>query len=266
VNVALPALILQQIHLVKFDPTLIYAVLMPWLQFALSAGCFVVIGRRLALAPATTGALAKVGGLGNTSFLGLPMIETFYGASGMPVGILIDHLGSYLALSTVGIALISAYGQGAVTRLDIVPRILTFPPMIALLLAVALVPVGYPAVVSGVLGRLAGTLAPLALISVGLQLRLAEFGGRRGLIAIGLGYKLVLAPLVIMVVYAGLIGLRGHAAQVTLFEAAMPPMLGGSIVAIQYGLDAKLISLMVGLGTVAAFVTMPAWASAFAFV
>jgi len=44
----------------------------------------------------------------------------------------------------------------------------------------------------------------------------------------------------------------------------MPPMLGGSIVAIQYGLNAKLISLMVGVGTVAAFLTLPAWSWAFA--
>jgi predicted permease len=64
--------------------------------------------------------------------------------------------------------------------------------------------------------------------------------------------------------YAGLIGLRGRTTEVTLFEAAMPPQLGGSIVAIQYGLDAKLISLMVGVGTVAAFLTLPAWSRAFA--
>jgi hypothetical protein len=44
----------------------------------------------------------------------------------------------------------------------------------------------------------------------------------------------------------------------------MPPQLGGSIVAIQYGLDANLISLMVGIGTVAAFLTLPAWSLAFA--
>jgi len=49
-----------------------------------------------------------------------------------------------------------------------------------------------------------------------------------------------------------------------MFEAAMPPQIGGSIVAIQYGLDAKLISLMVGVGTVAAFLTLPAWNWAFA--
>ncbi len=82
----------------------------------------------------------------------------------------------------------------------------------------------------------------------------------------GLGYKLLLAPLMILALYAGMIGLRGQTTEVTMFEAAMPPMLGGSIVAIQYGLNAKLISLMVGVGTVAAFLTLPAWSWAFALL
>jgi malate permease and related proteins len=257
VKVALPALILQQIHNVKLDPTMIYAVLMPWLLFAASAAIFWVIGRRLNLPPKTTGALAVVGGLGNTSFVGLPMIEAFYGANGMPTGILIDQLGTYLVLSTVGIVLICLYSEGAVTRSEIVKRIVTFPPLIALVVAVALLPVPYPPVLSSVLARLGGTLAPLALVSVGLQLHPGELAGRRNLLAMGLGYKLIVAPLLILVLYAGLIGLRGRTTEVTLFEAAMPPQIGGSIVAIQYGLDARLISLMVGIGTVAAFLTLP---------
>ena len=264
INVALPALVLQQIHSVKLDPALVYAVLMPWLLFAASAALFWIIGRKLNLPATTTGALAVVGGLGNTSFIGLPMIESFYGPTGMPTGILIDQLGTYLVLSTVGIVLICVYSEGAVTRSDIVKRIATFPPLIALVVAVALIPVNYPPLVVSVLSRLGGTLAPLALVSVGLQLRLGELSGKRGLLAMGLGYKLVLAPLLILALYAGLIGLRGQTTKVTLFEAAMPPQLGGSIVAIQYGLDAKLISLMVGIRTVAAFLTLPVWSRAFA--
>ena len=264
INVALPALVLQQIHSVKLDPALVYAVLMPWLLFAASAALFWIIGRKLNLPATTTGALAVVGGLGNTSFIGLPMIESFYGPTGMPTGILIDQLGTYLVLSTVGIVLICVYSEGAVTRSDIVKRIATFPPLIALVVAVALIPVNYPPLVVSVLSRLGGTLAPLALVSVGRQLRLGELSGKRGLLAMGLGYKLVLAPLLILALYAGLIGLRGQTTEVTLFEAAMPPQLGGSIVAIQYGLDAKLISLMVGIRTVAAFLTLPVWSRAFA--
>jgi predicted permease len=72
--------------------------------------------------------------------------------------------------------------------------------------------------------------------------------------------------LLVMLIYAGAMGLRGMTTQVTLFESAMAPQIGGSIVAIQYGLDAKLISLMVGVGTVVSFLTLPFWWWVFSLV
>jgi hypothetical protein len=42
----------------------------------------------------------------------------------------------------------------------------------------------------------------------------------------------------------------GRTTEVTIFEAAMPPQIGGSIVAIQFGLDAQPISLMIGVRAV----------------
>src|ERR1700677_1830803 len=46
-----------------------------------------------------------------------------------------------------------------------------------------------------------------------------ELAGRRELLATGLGDKLVVAPLLILVVCAGLIHLRGRTTEITLFEA-----------------------------------------------
>lgn len=263
IYVSLPALTLLQMHFVVPDPSLIYAALMPWLLFAASAFLFWVVGYALKLPRATTGALAVVGGLGNTSFMGLPMIEAFYSASEMPTGIVIDQLGTYLVLSTVGIMLICFYSEGAVSGRDIARRIATFPPLIALLLAIVLMPVTYPTWAVSVLSRLGGTLAPLAMVSIGLQLRLGALRGNRGPLAIGIGYKLVLGPLLILLLYSVGFGHRGTTTQITVFEAAMAPQIGGSIVAIQYGLNAPLISLMVGVGTVLSFVTLPLWWSVF---
>jgi predicted permease len=266
IHVSLPALTLLQVHAVRLDPALLYAVFMPWLLFLASAGLFWAIGTALRLPRTTTGALAVVGGLGNTSFIGLPMIESFYGAGGMPIGIMIDQLGTYLVLSTIGILTICFYSEAIVSPREVAMRIITFPPLIALVIAVALMPFSYPEWATVVLSRLGGTLAPLALVSVGLQLRLGEMYGHRAPLALGLGYKLVLAPLLVTLVYAGLIGLRGFTTQITLFESAMAPQIGGAIVASQYGLNAQLISLMVGVGTVLSFLTLPLWWNAFAFL
>jgi predicted permease len=259
IHVSLPALTLLQVHSVKLDPALLYAALMPWLLFSVSALLFWAVGRALGLPRGTVGALAVVGGLGNTSFIGLPMIEAFYGPTGMPTGIVIDQLGTYLVLSTIGIMLICFYSGGTTTGREIVRRIVAFPPLIALVVAIALMPVTYPAWASSVLDRLGGTLAPLALVSVGLQLRLGDLPGNKLSLAMGLGYKLVLGPLMILLFYAGLFGFRGPTAQITFFEAAMAPQIGGAIVATQYGLNAPLISLMVGVGTVMSFLTLPLW-------
>ena len=46
-------------------------------------------------------------------------------------------------------------------------------------------PVEYPAAVEGILDRLGATLAPLALFSVGYQLRLADLEGRVGALSVG---------------------------------------------------------------------------------
>jgi predicted permease len=46
---------------------------------------------------------------------------------------------------------------------------------------------------------------------------------------------------------------------VTVFEAAMGPMIGASIVAMDHELDPPLITLMVGIGIPLSFLTVPTW-------
>ena len=259
INLSLPALTLLQIHGIQLHRDLFFPILMPWLMFTGVAICTWLIGRRLGLAAATIGALILTAGLANTSFVGVPMIESFYGSRYMAIGLLIDQLGTYLVLSTLGIAIACFCSRGNASASEVARRIATFPPLIALVLALLLQPVAYPPLVTEVLTRLGGTLAPLALVSVGLQLRLGVLRGRSAPLACGLSVKLLLAPLVLALVYVKLLGASGTVAHVTLFEAAMGPQIGGAIVATQYGLDPPLVTLMVGIGSVAAFLTLPLW-------
>ena len=78
INVALPALTLIQLQLLRLDSTLLLPVALPWLMFLAALAFFHVVGRRLGLDPTTSGALILCGGLANTSFVGLPMILAFY--------------------------------------------------------------------------------------------------------------------------------------------------------------------------------------------
>jgi predicted permease len=72
-----------------------------------------------------------VGGLANTSFVGLPMNEAFFGASSMATGFLIDQLGTYLVLSTLGITVAAIYSAGTESKAAIFKRIIAFPPLLA---------------------------------------------------------------------------------------------------------------------------------------
>jgi malate permease and related proteins len=259
IYVALPAMILLQLHGIHLRSELLFPVGMPWLLFGIGCGFFWLLGRALRLPDTTTGALMLVGGLANTSFVGLPMINAFYGPGGLATGILIDQLGSYLVLSTLGIGIATMYSQDAGKTSSLISRIVRFPPMLALALALILSRVEYPQVVQDVLHSLAGTLTPLALISVGLQLRLDELRGNVSALASGLAFKLLIAPAVLGLLYVGWLHAHGETIRITLFESAMGPMIGGAIVAMQNGLNPPLVTLMVGFGITLSFLTLPGW-------
>ena len=145
-----------------------------------------------------------LGGLGNTSFVGLPMIETYYGSAYLPIGILIDQLGTYLVLSTLGIAVACIYSEESqASAREIARRIATFPPLLATLIALALMPFTFPDWMTATLNRLGGTLVPLALVSVGMQLRITAFANNKVALAVGLGFKLLLGPALLVLLYSG---------------------------------------------------------------
>jgi predicted permease len=259
IHVSLPALTLLYIHQLKLSGDVLLTGMMAWLVFGLSVGFFWFIGRWLNLSRATTGALMLVGGLGNTSFFGLPMVEAFYDKEGLTTAIIADQLGSFFALSVLGITVAGIYSSGRPTATQIIKRIALFPPFISLCIALLLIPIEYADWFSVLLKRLGDTLAPLALLSVGLQLRLGHVAEHRRNLALGLSFKLILAPLAIYLLYVQMLGAHGLNMQVTLFEAAMPPMITAAIVASEHDLDPPLANLMVAVGLILSFITLSGW-------
>jgi len=259
INIALPALTLYYVHRMDIVPNVAYSVAAPWLMFAIGAVLFHFVGKALGWKRETVGGIILVGSLANTSFVGLPMIESFYGAEYMGLGIVIDQLGTYLVLSTLGILLAAVYSVGRVSIASVSRRVLGFPPLLALILALGLQSITFPETLELVLERLGSTLAPVALVSVGYQLRLDQVAGRAIPLAVGLTFQLVIGPLIVMGFLFGVMGFSGISAQVTIFELAMAPQIGAAIVAMDYKLDAPLVTLMVGLGIPLSFLTLPLW-------
>jgi predicted permease len=159
----------------------------------------------------------------------------------------------------LGIFVAAFYSAGNAHASAMVRKILLFPPFQALLLAFLLTPFEYPAQIESLLSRLGQTLAPIALLSVGYQVRWGDLQGKIFPLSLGLSFKLVIVPLLIVLLFASLLGARGPVIQVTVFEAAMAPMIGAAIVAMEHKLDPALVTLMVGIGIPLSFLTLPLW-------
>jgi predicted permease len=258
----LPATTLLALHRLHWEPSYWVPVSMAWIVFGASVGFFAVAGRVFGWSSRTVGALVMTAGLGNTSFLGFPLLRALYGEGAIPAAVLTDQPGSFLVLATLGLVAASYFSSGRASASAIAGRMARFPPMWALVAAVLLRPVAFAAPVEAILRLGANSLAPLALISVGAALNFDRrlLGRERSPVVAGLLYKLALAPLGMALLLVVCLHRRGEAVRITLVEAAMGPMITGAIVAAEHGLDAELCSLMVGAGVPLCLVTVPLWA------
>lgn len=259
INVSLPALTILYVRRIVLDWSLIAPITMAWLFFLLGYLFFRFVGQALGWPRTVIGALMMTGGLGNTSFVGLPMIEAFYGKDALWIGLLADQAGSFFVLSTIGLAVAVRYGAGEFSVRSMLRKIVLFPPFVSMLVGIALMSVEIPSWMAASLDRLGQMLVPMALISVGYSLRLEGLQHHGRELTIGLVFKLVAAPAALLAIYSLLQPLSDTVLQVTIFEAAMPPMITGAIIAQQHGLDKSLTTLMVGIGIPLSMLTLPVW-------
>jgi predicted permease len=258
--VALPALVLQKIPLLEFSSQLWLPAITPWVLLLIVAGLIILVGKIWHWEKTTVGALLVVLPLGNTSFLGFPMVEAFFGDQALPYAMIYDQAGSFLALATYSTILAAWYNPNAATPTagQIIKRVLTFPSFIALLLALSLKSVTYPAFFSLVLDSLAATLVPVIMIAVGFQFRLQLDNKEAKPLIFALGVKLFLMPLLALI-FLSLFQPDPLLLQVVVFEAAMPPMVSAGAIAIGAGLALRLVPALVGLGLLLSFISLPLW-------
>jgi predicted permease len=254
--VCLPALALLRLPTLNLRPQLLLPVLLIWLCF----GGAVLWSGLWPHNRATRVCLILTCGLGNTSFVGLPLLQALIGPPALPPALLLDQAGSFLITGTLGLALV-AWGRGEnLPPRRMLHKLLTFPPFIAFAVGLLLAICERP--LSGLAARiasgLAAGLAPLALLSVGLQLQLRPQPELRPLLLIGLSYKLLLAPLGVLLLGLSL-KLPPLWLKVCVLEAAMGPMITSSLLVIAAGLRTDLATRLVGIGIPLSLLTVPLW-------
>lgn len=256
-NVALPALVLHLIPRLHFEADLWFLVVAMWIVFAGACLLFALLGRALGWSRGRIGALTLTCGLGNTSFVGFPMIEALRGQDGLALAVLADQLGCFTALTVGGITVAALYSGQQADAKQVIRRIAFFPPFIALIIGVIVKLSGdWPMQVHTVLDRIGSTLVPLALFSVGLQFRLRLQRSQLNAMGIGLMWKLALAPLIVFGVGIAS-SIKTPVLAIGVLEAAMAPMISAVILADQYDLEPALANTVLGWGIVASLLSVP---------
>lgn len=275
IYLALPAVILLKARTLEFDQQFLLPMVLPWLLIGITAAAMLWLSRRLHWSRATTGTMLMVVPLGNTSYLGYPMVQAFFGAEALPHAIIYDQLGNFIGLAVYGSIVIALYGSaghqspaseatagpGSVSVLTILRKIISFPPFVALsfcLLNTTLPQAGlrYPALLENVLMLLSLSMVPVTMFIVGLQFQLRLRRSVRRNAAIAIGTKLLAMPL-LAALCCWLLGDHSLAARISIFEAGMPPMVTAGAMAIAAGLHAELAAAAVGFGLLLAFVSLP---------
>jgi hypothetical protein len=257
IRVALPAMVLDLIPRVRFERQFWFLAAANWIVFAGAALLFAALGRALGWSRGRIGALTLVGGLGNTAFMGYPMIEALRGASGLSLAVIGDQTGCFPALVLGGMAVTAVYAGRRSHPAALLGQILRFPPFLALLAGVLLGLAGDPfSLPHAICARIAATLSPLALFSVGLQQRLRLPRPLLPAIGGGLVWKLLAAPAICWLV-GRWSGVTGLVLTVGVLQAAMPPMISAAILADQYELEPELANAVLGIAILLSLISVP---------
>lgn len=259
-NIALPAVALAYIPKIWWSADLLAPALAPVLVWFGSWFLMLLYCRWKGYGPRTRSTLELAGGYSNTSFIGFPLVAAYLGEQQVAIAIICDQV-TFMLLATVGILAAvkgSSPGGGPIHPKLMLGKLLRFPPLLGTIAALVLSPWINLQPAMPFFEKLAATVAPLALFSVGLQLQFK--GWRRILpqVSTGIAYKLILAPALVALALV-LAGVKGNAAKVSLLEAGMPTFISASLLADQYGLNTKLINLVVGFGIVIGLLTTALW-------
>lgn len=257
--VALPALIVSKMSRATLGEETIAPVVVAWITLVVAGAAILLVARLRRWPARVTGSVLLVGVLGNTSFLGLGVTSALLGSDHLAAAISYDQLGSFLALATVGSFIASRYGDGATGWRPVAQRMITFAPFLALMASPIVALLDPHELVYRVLDVPGATVGAAAMFSLGLRFSWSGWRERPDAVVVALTAKMLLVP-AIAVAIAVLVGDPASVPwSAAVLQAAAPPMVTASLVAVSAGLDDKVASSSVCLGTLAACATLPLW-------
>lgn len=259
---ALPAVSLKYIPTIDWSLTMLFPLASTVIVWAGSALLTALYVKRKRYGQRSRSTLELASGYSNTSFIGFPLIIAYFGEKYLSIAIICDQV-LFILLSTVGIitAIKGDRKSGAEVEVKmILKKLFTFPPFLGCITALTLPHFINLSPIEPLFGKLAATVAPLALFSIGIQLKFNGWEKQRGQLSMVLLYKLVLAPMLVLGA-AIITGVWGDVAKISIFEAAMPTFITASVVAEQFNLNFRLVNLIIGIGIILSLMSTFLWAN-----
>jgi len=211
--------------------------------------------------PANAGAIILAATFPNATYLGLPVLEATFGPWASSIAIQYDLFACTPLLFTVGILVVTRYGEAIDHDENIFSGLLRIPALWAALLAILLnvASVPMPSVIDGLLGLLERGVVPLMLISLGLSLEWnkSQWQLLPSIMPVVL-LRLFIIPFIVLLV-ANSVGFSGEWRAALVMEAAMPSMVLGIVLCDRFNLNVSLYATAVTVTTVLSLLTLPLW-------
>ncbi|ABK83010.1 AEC family transporter [Campylobacter fetus] len=254
---ALPALIFDKIYHVTIDTHLINIILTGLTSSIIAMFIAVGAGIVFKFKKPTIVSLALLSMFGNTLFVGMPIVEGFFGDSALNEVIFYDQLATGIPISILGPLILSLGAPAKVSIIQNTMKILKFPPFVALLLGLICKNFELPDVIFAPLRMFASSVVPVALFAVGIGLGFNSIKSAWKSSLVVLGAKMVLAPAIFVLITMIFDIKLNQSWMVGLLETAMPPMVLASAMILKANLDTNLAISSVALGIIFTFITIP---------
>ena len=257
-NVLLPATVLKAMTGLGGEISngeLVYVVFLFFIMMGLAGAIGIVLSRILPINKTDRGILIGLVMYMNISFVGFPLVETYYGAQGMLYACL-SCVPMNLLMFSVGVAGISGNSNDAINIKQILnlPMISTIIGIIIMVLKVQL-----PTVISGTINSVAGATVPISMIILGSSLaaiptKSALCDGKIYMIAAA---RLLVCPILTNLILRLFVDNQILIGAVTIL-ASTPVAVLMTPLCVQYGKSDALPSKSIFISTVLSIFTMPA--------
>ncbi|MGB9667031.1 MAG: AEC family transporter [Candidatus Cryosericum sp.] len=183
------------------------------------------------------------GFLGNTGFMGYPVVQAILGQAQLPLAVIYEQTHSFIVFST---------------WIHKNLRSFVNPPLVAMLLALVLKPIALPQFFTDACRLVGNSTSPLAMLFVGLNVEM-DFTWRSLLPA---GIKLLLVPAMALALTL-VLPISGDIRSAFIIQSAMPTMVASVVYGAEIGLDVQELSRNVIVSTLLFPLTILFWARFF---